>query len=93
MGMAVCPACAGVIRSLAMCCRGMVGLPRMRGDDPITQATVAEHLHRSPNYVSDRVTMKRSWTMQDIDALAKLFGLPNGFALIDEARGITKEGR
>lgn len=59
----------------------------------ITQATVAEHLHRSPNYVSERVTMKRSWTMQDIDALAKLFGLPNGFALIDEARGITKEGR
>lgn len=59
----------------------------------ITQATVAEHLHRSPNYVSERVTMKRSWTMQDIDALAKLFGLPNGFALVDEARGITKEGR
>ena len=59
----------------------------------VTQATVAEHLHRSPNYVSERVTMKRSWTMQDVDALAKLFGLPNGFALIDEARGITQEGR
>lgn len=59
----------------------------------ITQAKVADYLNRSPNYVSERVTMKRSWTMQDFDSLAKLFGLTNGFALMEEARGITEEKR
>ncbi len=34
-GRFVCPACAGMIRSMVMWTLGMRSLPRMRGDDPI----------------------------------------------------------
>ena len=52
----------------------------------------ANRLRESPReitvYVQTRCSGLQSWSLDDIDALAKYFGFPNAFALLDKARGI-----
>ncbi|WP_416174851.1 hypothetical protein [Bifidobacterium crudilactis] len=54
---------------------------------------MGKFLNRSQSYVQTRFHGEQAWTTDDIDALAKIFGLTNGFALIDEARGINRHPR
>ncbi|RYP97885.1 hypothetical protein PG102015_0142 [Bifidobacterium pseudolongum subsp. globosum] len=53
----------------------------------ITQTELAGAIGRSQSYVALRVIGRASWTLNDIDKIAKHFGMANGFALMDESRG------
>lgn len=55
-----------------------------------TQTDLGRMLGRSQSYVQTRCSGLQSWSVDDVDALAKYFGLPNGFALLDMARGLPK---
>lgn len=55
----------------------------------VKQADLGRALGRSQSYVQTRCAGLQSWSVDDIDALAKYFGLPNGFALLDRARGLS----
>lgn len=52
------------------------------------QTDLGRVLRRSQSYVQTRCSGLQSWSLDDIDALAKYFGFPNAFALLDKARGI-----
>lgn len=54
----------------------------------ISQGQMGKFLNRSQSYVQTRFHGEQAWTTDDIDSIAKIFGLANGFSLIDEARGI-----
>lgn len=56
----------------------------------VTQTDLGRMLGRSQSYVQTRCSGLQSWSVDDVDALAKHFGLPNGFALLDMARGLPK---
>ena len=56
----------------------------------LSQEQIGKLLGRSQSYVSTRIKGLQPWTTEDIDALAKHFGLGNAFGLIDKARGITE---
>ena len=57
----------------------------------------ANRLRESPReitvYVQTRCSGLQSWSLDDIDALAKYFDFPNAFALLDKARGIQWNNR
>lgn len=55
----------------------------------VKQADLGKVLGRSQSYVQTRCSGLQSWSVDDVDALAKYFGLPNGFALLDMARGLS----
>lgn len=55
-----------------------------------TQTRTAEAIGRSQSYVQTRWNGLQPWDTDDLDAIAKkCLRLPNGFALVDLARGIT----
>ena len=54
----------------------------------VKQADLGRVLGRSQSYVQTRCAGLQSWSVDDVDALAKYFGFPNGFALLDKARGM-----
>ena len=56
----------------------------------ISQNKMGELIDKSQSYVSVRYRGEQPWTTDDIDRIAKILGLPNGFAIMDEARGITE---
>lgn len=64
---------------------------RMR-EKGITQQNLADRLGRSQTYVSERCLDKKSWTLQDIDEIAKAFGYPGMMALLNDMQGIRKIG-
>lgn len=53
-----------------------------------SQAKVGYLLGKSQSYVSLRVKGIASWTIDDLDKLAKAFGYANAFGLLDAVRGI-----
>lgn len=53
----------------------------------MTNAYIAGQIDRSPTYVSLRIRGLDAWDTRDINKLAKLFGYPNSFGLLDEVRG------
>lgn len=54
----------------------------------VTQQTLARRLNRSQAYVSDRCLDKKSWTLQDLDDIAKTFGYAGMMALLNDMQGI-----
>lgn len=60
-------------------------------DAGVTQNQLADGIGKSQSYVSTRYRGEQAWTTDDIDAIAKVLGLSNGFALLDLARGIARE--
>lgn len=59
----------------------------------ITNEQIGNRIGRAKSYVNVRLNARKAWTADELDEIAVLFGMRNAFALIDEARGITKEGR
>lgn len=59
----------------------------------ISQNRLAARIGKSQSYVSTRTRGEQAWTTDDIDAIAKALGLPNGFAILDRAMGQTPDGR
>lgn len=55
-----------------------------------SQDKLAKGVNRSQTYIGERCIQHMPWTTTDIDDIAKYFGLPNGFALVDEARGVVR---
>lgn len=53
----------------------------------MTNVHIAKQIGRSPTYVSLRIRGLDAWDTRDINKLAKLFGYPNSFGLLDEVRG------
>ena len=62
-------------------------------ENGMTQTKLGEKIGRTQAYVSPRYRGLLPWTTKDINLIAQVLGFANGFALIDEARGVTKEGR
>lgn len=58
---------------------------RRRG---MSQNRLAKLIEKSQSYVSTRTRGEQSWTIDDVDAIAKALGLPNGFVIFDRARGV-----
>lgn len=65
-------------------CDAIQAIARQRN---MTNAHIAKQIDRSPTYVSLRIRGLDAWDTRDIDKLAKLFGYPNSFGLLDEVRG------
>lgn len=59
----------------------------------ITNEQIGNQIGRAKSYVNVRLNARKAWTADELDEIAVLFGMRNAFTLIDEARGITKEGR
>lgn len=55
----------------------------------MSQNRLATKIRKSQSYVSLRCRGEQAWTTDDLDAIAKALGLPNGFAILDRARGLT----
>lgn len=55
----------------------------------ITQQALAKRLKRSQAYVSDRYLDKKSWTLQDLDEIAKMLGYSGMMTLLNEMQGIS----
>lgn len=55
----------------------------------ITQQALAKRLKRSQAYVSDRYLDKKSWTLQDLDEIAKMLGYSGMMALLNEMQGMS----
>lgn len=54
-----------------------------------TQTKTAEAIGRSQSYVQTRWNGIQPWNTEDLEQIAtKCLGLPNGFALVDLARGL-----
>ena len=64
----------------------VAGEMRRRG---MSQNRLAKLIGKSQSYVSTRTRGEQSWTIDDLDAIAKALGLPNGFAILDRARGLS----
>ena len=61
---------------------------QLASKEGVSQADLGKVLKRSQSYVQTRCAGLQSWSVDDVDALAKFFGFPNGFALLDKARGM-----
>lgn len=59
----------------------------------LSQAQVGKLIGRSQSYASTRLKGMEPWTTEDIEKLAKHFGFPNAFGLIDRARGIERKNQ
>lgn len=57
----------------------------------LSQTQVGGIIGRSQAYASLRIKGLYPWNVDEIDALAKYFGYPNGFALVDLARGLSSK--
>lgn len=55
----------------------------------MSQNRLAARIEKSQSYVSTRTRGEQPWTTDDLDAIAKALGLPNGFAILDRARGLA----
>lgn len=55
----------------------------------MSQNRLAKIIGKSQSYVSTRTRGEQPWTTDDIDAIAKALGLPNGFTILDRARGLS----
>ena len=55
------------------------GLMREHG---VTQTRLAAILDRSQAYVSERASGKEAWNTDELEVLARQFGLSNGFELL-----------
>lgn len=56
----------------------------------ISQNRMGYLIGKSQSYVSTRFRGEQAWTTDDIDKITRILGLPNGFAIMDEARGVTQ---
>lgn len=54
----------------------------------MSQNRLAARIEKSQSYVSTRTRGEQPWTTDDLDAIAKALGLPNGFTILDRARGL-----
>lgn len=54
----------------------------------ITQRALGKQIGRSQAYVSDRYLDKKSWTLQDLDDIARLVGYSGMMALLNDMQGL-----
>lgn len=57
----------------------------------ITQADISNRIGRNAqSYVSNRLNGKYSWSINDLDTIAPMLGLPDALSLISTAAGYAK---
>lgn len=57
-------------------------------DKGIKQAQLGQLIGRSQSYVGTRINGQQSWTLDDLDNIAKVLGYENAFTIFDLARGL-----
>lgn len=57
----------------------------------MSQNKLAAKIGKSQSYVSLRCRGEQAWTTDDIDAIAKVLGMPNGFTILDRAQGVVDD--
>lgn len=57
-------------------------------EEGISQKEIGKIVGRSQAYASTRIKGLQAWTTDDLDAIAKHFGFPNAFGLLDKVRGL-----
>ena len=66
----------------------MRGLMEERG---VTQSDIAKAINRkAQSYVSDRLSNKKSWLIDDLDVIAPMLGLPDALSLMAAATGASR---
>lgn len=57
----------------------------------VTQADISNRIGRNAqSYVSNRLNGKYSWSINDLDTIAPMLGLPDALSLISTAAGYAK---